>query len=209
MTSSTLEHLYGRLTLGFPVPPHDGMQNFRRMKFLHDSIVEFATPSGGVALEVGCYKGGSTVFLAKACLKKGISEIYAMDLFSGTPSWNQTIDTYEATVNRMTEYKLDRTVKLLRSHSLAYPWNKLIDVFHLDADHEYQAVVSDIEKFTPFLADEGIIVFDDYDAAHPGVKQAVHELLLKRRELEVVALNYEGWEYGSICLKNRAKGWPR
>ena len=72
-------------------------------------------------------------------------------------------------------------MKLLRSHSLAYPWDKTIDVFHLDADHEYQAVTNDIEKFAPFLADEGIIVFDDYDAAHPGVKQAVHELLLKRR----------------------------
>ena len=83
MTSSTWESRYGRLVLGFPVPPHDGMQNLTRMKFLHDTILRFAERSSGVALEVGCFMGGSTVFLAKACLRKGISDIYAMDLFSG------------------------------------------------------------------------------------------------------------------------------
>ena len=209
MTSRTLENLYGRLVLGFPVPPHDGMQNLRRMKFLHDSILKFAVRSSGVALEVGCYKGGSTVFLAKACLRKGISDIYAMDLFSGTPSWHQTFDTYEATRTRMTTYQLDRHVTLIRSNSLEYAWDRKIDVFHLDADHEYEAVANDIDKYIPFLTDEGIAVFDDYDAAHPGVKKAVHELLLKHPQFEVVALNFEGWEYGSICLQNRAAGWPR
>ena len=137
--------------------------------------------------------GGSTVFLAKACLRKGISDIYAIDLFSGTPSWNQTFDTYEATRKRMTAYQLDRHVTLIRSNSLDYAWDRKIDVFHLDADHEYQAVANDIDKYIPFLADEGIAVFDDYDAAHPGVKKAMHELLLKRPQFEVVAVNFEGW----------------
>ena len=169
------------------------MQNFTRMKFLHDSILRFAKRSSGLALEVGCFMGGSTVFLAKACLRKGISDIYAMDLFSGTPSWNQTFDTYEATRKRMTTYELDRHVTLIRSNSLDYAWDRKIDVFHLDADHEYQAVANDIDKYIPFLADEGIAVFDDYDAAHPGVKKAIHELLLKQPQFEVVAVNFEGW----------------
>lgn len=71
------------------------MQNYARMKFLYDSVRRFAPRSDAVALEIGCYRGCSTIFLAKACRRSGIPRVYAMDLFTGTPSWNQKFDTYE------------------------------------------------------------------------------------------------------------------
>lgn len=199
----TFEELYGLLYFSFPIPPYDGMQNFTRMKFLYDSILKFATCSSGVALEVGCFKGCSTVFLAKACLKRGIKEVYAIDLFTGTPSSRQTFDTYEQASHRLNNYNLYDNVRLIRAHSLEYDWHKQIDVFHLDADHAYEAVVADIRRYIPFVNDGGIVILDDYDAAHPGVRRAVHELLLAREEFDVVDVHYEGLEYGSICLRRR------
>ncbi len=193
--------LQGRLELGFTPPPYDGMQNYQRTKFLYDSIQNFAKPSDGVALEVGCYKCCSTVFLAKACLKRGIKSIYAIDLFTGTPAWHSSIDTYHTAKSRLKHYKLDHSVTLIRSHSLEYNWNRKIDVLHLDADHEYETVMADIVKYASFVNDGGIMIFDDYDVFHPGVKKAVNQWLLENGDYEIVDINYQGEEYGSICLR--------
>src|SRR5712692_5428360 len=140
-----LEKLRGVLSIGFVPPPYDGMQNYARMKFLYDSVRMHAPRSGGVALEVGCYNAGSTVFLAKAALRVGIVRTFAMDLFTGTPSWNQSIDTYATAAARIAAYKLTPNVTLIRSHSLQYDWTEKIAVLHLDADHEYQAVAADLK----------------------------------------------------------------
>lgn len=186
--------------MGFVVPPYDGMQNYARMKFLYDSVRRFAPRSDAVALEIGCYKGCSTIFFAKACRRSGIPKVYAMDLFTGTPSWNLKIDVYDTTASRIAAYGLARYVTLLRAHSLAYEWNADIAVMHLDADHEYPAVAADLRRYAPFVVEGGIIIFDDYDTKHPGVVQAVHELLAGG-EFEIAAVNYQGPEYGSLCLK--------
>lgn len=186
------------------MPPLGGMQNLARMRFLYDSILRFAERTSDVALEIGVCEAGSLVFLVKACLRKGITHIYGMDLFTGTPSWHQKFDTYEIAEERLRRYKLHRSTTLVRSHSAEYTWSKAIDVLHLDADHEYRAVITDIRKYSPFLVEGGLMILDDYDACHPGVRRAVHELLLED-EYEIVAINYEGLEWGSVCLRKRSK----
>src|SRR4029079_6945157 len=75
------DHIRCRLELGFVLPPLDTMQNYPRLKFLHDCIRQFAPPTG-VALEIGCFKCSSTVFIANACEKVRIQKVYAMDLFT-------------------------------------------------------------------------------------------------------------------------------
>jgi predicted O-methyltransferase YrrM len=189
-----------RLYFGFAAPPHDGMQNIARMRFLYD-VVRFAgRRQSGAALEIGVYKGCSMIYLSKACLALGIEAIYGMDLFTGTPSWGQHFDTYDEAAMRLKSYRLDSNVELIRSDSRQYPWKCSIDVLHIDADHEYDAVRRDIEKYTPFLVLGGLVVFDDYDDSHPGVVCAVDELIAKGG-FENVAVNRPSADYGSICLR--------
>lgn len=201
MIRATIQKILERAHFGFVPPPFDAMQNFGRMKFLYDSILAHASRSSGHALEIGCFKGCSTVFLSKACLRKGINDISAVDLFTGTPGWGQTEDTFASAAMRLKDYRLDQHVTLIRSHSLECKWEKPIDVLHIDGDHEYEAVRADIGKYVPFLGDGGIVIFDDYDAAHPGVRQAVHELLLSDKDLHAAAVHCAGSAFGSICLK--------
>jgi predicted O-methyltransferase YrrM len=198
------DHLRCRVELGFPLPPLDGMQNYQRLKFLYDCIRRFA-PASGVALEVGCYKCTSTVFIANACKKANIRNIYAMDLFTGTPSWNTPGDYFETARQKLARYGLGDRVTLLRSNSLEYPWKEPIAILHIDADHEYQAVWNDIQKYIPFLVVDGIVVFDDYDVSHAGVTKAVHRLLAEEPRFEVVAANYQGVEFGSLCLRRTGR----
>ncbi|MCZ6700499.1 MAG: hypothetical protein O7B80_02480 [bacterium] len=98
---------------GFIGPPYDGMQNLPRVKFLYDPVVEFASCASGVALEIGCHKGCSTIFLSKACLRKGIHNIYAIDLFTGTPTQNQQFDTYVDATSRIKNTDLRKILRLL------------------------------------------------------------------------------------------------
>lgn len=194
------DYLRCRAELGFALPSLETMQNYTRMKFLHDCIVRFA-PSTGVALEVGCYKCSSTVFIAHACGNASIERIYAIDLFTGTPSWGTAVDYFAEAQGKLQRYGFGDRVTLIRSNSLDYPWKEPIAALHIDADHAYEAVWADIQKYTPFLVEGGIVVFDDYDVDHPGVTKAVHRMLAEDGGLEMVAANYQGREFGSVCVR--------
>jgi len=200
-TAGLADHIRCRLELGFALPDLETMQNYARMKFLHDCIVRFA-PSGGVALEIGCYKCSSTVFIAKACARTPVRHTCAMDLFTGTPSWKTSVDYLDAARRTIAAYRLGDQVTLIRADAAG--WKDAIAVLHIDADHAYEAVWQDIRKYTPFLAKDGIVVFDDYDVSHPGVTKAVHRLLSEDPHYQVVAANYQGLEFGSVCLRRTA-----
>jgi predicted O-methyltransferase YrrM len=188
------------LHLRFWPPPYDGMQTRLRMRFLYDMVVRHGRVRHGRALEIGCYRGCSTLFLAKACARKGIHHVSSIDLFTGTPGWDQAFDTYEDAQRRMKAYGLGDSVTLIRSNSQTCDWSDPVDILHLDGDHEYDAVRDDIEKYVRFLDAEGLVVFDDYDQSHPGVQKAVHELL-GQGKFEVLASHHEDTEEGSICLR--------
>jgi len=194
------DHIRCRLELGFPLPPLDTMQNYGRLKFLHDCIEQFA-PSTGVALEIGCFKCSSTVFIAHASAKAQVSRVYAIDLFTGTPSWGASVDYLDEARQKLARYGLQERVTLIRSDSLSYPWTDPIAALHIDADHSYEAVWNDIQKYTPFIVDNGICVFDDYDVSHSGVTRAVHRFLAEDPSFEVAGANYQGAEFGSVCLR--------
>src|ERR1700687_4266078 len=99
------DHVRCLVELGFSLPELETMQNYTRLKFLHNCILRFA-PSTGVSLEVGCYKCSSTVFIAKACAKRQIRYIYAMDLFTGTPSWQLSVDYFDSAQEKIASYGL-------------------------------------------------------------------------------------------------------
>jgi predicted O-methyltransferase YrrM len=192
------------MELGFALPPLDTMQNYARLKFLYDCIVRFALRTG-VALELGCYKCTSTVFIAHACARVSIPHVYAIDLFTGTPSWQQSIDYEDEARAKLDRYGLSRAVTLARANTQEYAWHDPVAVLHIDADHAREAVAADIAKYTPSIVPDGIVVFDDYNVSHPGVTKAVHEWLAQTDCFEVVATNYQGREFGSTCIR-RTRG---
>ena len=186
---------------GFPLPPLDGMQDEVRLAFLHEQVVRWADPRRGAALEIGVYKACSTVVLADACRRRGFSRVTAIDLFTGTAAWNQKEDTEAAARERLAAFACDDLVELVRGDSRTVPWHDDLAVLHVDGDHEYAGVSADIHRFAPLVARGGIIVFDDYDGAHPGVQRAVHGLLAAPAGFTVVGTNNHREHTGSICLR--------
>ena len=185
----------------FPLPPTDGMQDEVRLAFLHEQVMRFGDPSLGAALEIGVYMACSTVVLAHACRLRGFASLTAVDLFTGTAGWGQTHDTEAAARARLCEFGLGEFVQLRRGDSRAIEWREPLAVLHVDGDHGYEAVRSDIHRFAPLVAPGGLVVFDDYDGAHDGVRRAVHELLAAPTGFSVVGANNHREHTGSICLR--------
>lgn len=191
----------------FEVPPMDGMQDLVRMKFLYQAVLSFAHPQIGRVLEIGCFKGCSTVFLAMACRQLGFDGVTTIDVFTGTPSWGVTIDTFDEARRRFIDYGLSSFVNPIRANSATFEWQQPLAVLHIDGDHAYEAFSTDLARFTPWLAPGGIVVIDDYDSGHDGVLRATHEFLIKHSDFSIAGVSNSRQYYGSICLRRNPLGW--
>lgn len=187
----------------FAMPPLDGLQTEARLRFLHGVVTRFGRASTKKALEIGCYKGSATVVLAQACARIGVDSLTSLDLFTGTPSWGQKFDTMAQARRRIDEFGVGAIVRLERGDSKTAPWTEMVDILHIDGDHTYEAVRSDIRRFTPCLVPGGIVIFDDYDPAHPGVEAAVDEFLSAHPEFEIAARHDDGDSGGSLCVRKK------
>lgn len=146
-----------------------------------------------VIVEVGSWKGQSTITMAQACNKLGLDTvIYSIDTWLGaiefyttpTPERDLLIkdgypQVYYKFIENLKEHGVDKMV-----NPITLPSNlglKLLeqrgikpDLIYIDASHEYEDVKNDIElakKLNP-----KIIFGDDYtNTVFPGVKQAVKE----------------------------------
>jgi len=133
-------------------------------KDLQEQLTDFA--DNFTVLEVGSYFGYTTRLLSER-----FARVIALD---AVPQLLQA--------NR--EYNLDRTnILYLRFHTLDDDWGifslNTIHVVFLDASHDYETVLQDIDNCLR-LSTVSLIIFDDY-GAEQGVRAAVHEFVARGR----------------------------
>jgi len=135
-----------------------------------------------VLVEVGAWKGHSICYLGNLLKDKDV-EIYAVDLWDETYKYEsghlseQKKYLHEIFKMNVEKNGLSDKVKDIKSFS----WDAAsefedgsVDFVFIDADHEYDSVVKDIESWLPKVKKGGIISGHDY--FNPcGVKQAVDE----------------------------------
>lgn len=143
--------------------------------YLYDWIARIA-PRCGIFVEVGCWKGKSTVYLAKKVIecRKDIL-ILAVDHFKGSsehqtrPDVTQIWDIFLENITG-----LEDTIKPMRMDSLTAA-GKLsegsVDFVFIDAEHTEEAVRNDINAWRPKLKPSGIIA--GHDIFGPEVRAAV------------------------------------
>lgn len=149
-------------------------------------------------IEVGTWKGLSTLTMASASKEMGFgnTRIIAIDTWLGAPefwTWGLNDPTRGTSLNLKDGYPtvfytFTKNVKKLGHNDIIIPfpissiqaldvmkyYKISADVIYIDAAHEYEPVLKDIEGYWDILNPGGTMIGDDYVSAWPGVIKAVN-----------------------------------
>ena len=125
-----------------------------------------ARPTGeGEVLEIGSYKGRSTVALARGALYAGQERVVGCDPFTSPASTDLVVgrETYEAFSAALERHGLTDHVEVHQqcSGELAASWARPIRLLWIDGDHTYEGVKRDVEGFFPYLVKGAVVAFHD------------------------------------------------
>lgn len=188
-----------------PMRNNVDMQGWRSNHPYLQKVIEQKLPK--TVVEVGVWKGGSAMTMATKLKSLHIdSVVIAVDTFRGSPEhwcnpkfWellkvNNGIpalyDIFMANIisKNLQDYILPLPVDSMTAYEICRRKGFLVDLLHIDAGHEYDAVSSDLQTWSRLLAPNGTIIMDDYmwdDAKQaatgwPGVAKAVNEFVKEK-----------------------------
>lgn len=146
-------------------------------------------------IEVGSWKGQSTITMANACKARGLStRITCIDTWLGAeefytnPSEDRDLmknygypQVYYQFLSNLIHEDVVEMIEILPITSvIGAKLTDKADLIYIDGSHSYEDVRADIELYTHKLNMGGIIFGDDYNnGAFKGVKLAVDEFVAK------------------------------
>jgi predicted O-methyltransferase YrrM len=114
-----------------------------------------ACTGAGVIVEIGSWKGKSTICLGRGSLAGAAVPIYAID-----PHADYRFGDFKANVDRAGITDLVMPVTSL-SQSAADEFQESIELLFVDGSHEYDLVLEDFEKWVPKVVEGGWVAFHD------------------------------------------------
>jgi len=146
--------------------------------------VTACAPARGTILEIGSYKGKSTVGLAFIAQRYGLGPVVSVDPHSapavtdfGHGSAPSSWDDFQASLRAA---GVERHVEAHRAYSrdLAKGWTRSIRFLWIDGDHTYRGAKEDIDLFRPHLAPGAIVAMHDVLHSFEGPVRVFAEELL-------------------------------
>ena len=138
-------------------------------------------PEDAVIVEIGSFKGRSTVAMGYACIGTN-RKIYAIDTWDGNDSDFAERQFFETWQHNMQVNGLEEYVLPLRgySHEVLKHWQELtndkaIDLIFIDGSHQYLDVLKDFEMSFPLVRNGGWIAFHDVIETWTGSERAWHK----------------------------------
>lgn len=159
-----------------------GFLTEREGRFL--ALLAACTPAQGTILEIGSYKGKSTVGLASVAQRYGLGPVVAVDPHSapavtdyGHGSRQSSWDDFRATLRAA---GVEGTVEAHRAYSreLARDWKRPIRLLWIDGDHTYQGAKEDIDLFGSHVVPNGVVAFHDVLHSFEGPVRVFAEVVL-------------------------------
>jgi predicted O-methyltransferase YrrM len=146
-------------------------------------------PPEGVFVEIGRFKGGSTLLVASALA--GGAELWSYDLHVAIRP-DLTGPQLDAELRTaLDRYDLTGKVQLVVGDSrVAEPPPRPPHVVFVDGDHTYEGARADHERWSELLAPGGHLLFHDavdvggYGNHYPGIAQLVEEIARDDRRFE-------------------------
>jgi MMP 1-O-methyltransferase len=154
----------------------------REARFL--ALVAAGAPGEGRILEIGSFKGKSTVGLATVAQRFDLGPVAAVDPFtapsSTDPDLGGAASSYEAFVGTIRRFDLEPFVEVHRclSSELAGQWTDPLRLLWIDGDHTYAGALADLELYRRHLVPGGVVAFHDALSPFEGpIRVFVEEVL--------------------------------
>ena len=158
-------------------PNHYMFGFFQLLEYLESNIEQ----PDATMIEIGSYMGESTMLFASTGI---FSEIHAIDPFDGYEKMNDEYgydwEDIKWEFKKNTRFFHNIIVWMDYSYNVVDKFSE-VDFVYIDGSHTYEDTKRDIELYLPKC--KSIIGGHDYHEEHPGVKQAVDELLGKPDEV--------------------------
>jgi len=154
----------------------------REARFL--ALVAACAPAQGVILEIGSFKGKSTVGLASVAMRYGLGPVITVDPHSGPSVTDPDLgprgsswDDFRASLHAA---GVERAVDAHRAYSrdLARGWTHPIRFLWIDGDHTYRGAKEDIDLFRSHLVPGAIVALHDVLHTFEGPVRVFAEELL-------------------------------
>ena len=168
--------------------------------WLYDEEVEllYRLASGvttGAIVEIGSYRGKSTVTLALGSRDHHGVPVYAVDpheTFTGVMGFEFRPADRTAFLQNIVRCEVSEIIRVvnLRSTVAAAGWNQPVGLLWIDGDHRYASVKLDLECWERHLAPGARVALHDSTDPTLGPQQAIREAIEAGRfeQLEVVGL---------------------
>ena len=144
------------------VPGYLGDREFRALAMLFA-----AAPKTGVTVEIGSFKGKSTVGLATLSSHYGLGPIVSIDPHNAPSATDpilgeqgSSFDDFQSAL-RAAEVEQQVEIHRSRSEDAAAGWNRPIRLLWIDGDHTLRGAKLDFDLYAPFLVDGGIVAIHD------------------------------------------------
>jgi predicted O-methyltransferase YrrM len=159
--------------------------------FLGESEARFlgllaaCVPARGVIVEIGSFKGKSTVMLASIAAHYGLGPIIAIDPHTAPAATDAKIapgsSTFEEFVSALRSAQIEKEVEIHRAYSrdAAKGWSRPIRLLWIDGDHTFEGTREDFELFSPYLSNGAVVAMHDALHAYEGPIRVFVEKILR------------------------------
>jgi predicted O-methyltransferase YrrM len=177
------------------IPGYIGDREFRALAMLFAGA-----PRDGVTVEIGSFKGKSTVGLAALSAHYGLGPIVSIDPHNAPcetdPMLGDQASSFDDFHSALREAGLEQEVEAYRalSSQVARGWNRPIRFLWIDGDHTYAGAKLDFELFSPFLVEGGIVALHDTLHEFEGPIRVFVERMLRSDQFGPAGLLHTiGW----------------
>lgn len=144
--------------------------------------------SEGQIVEIGSWKGKSTIVLALGHMQSGKrGYVWSVDPHQGSITLGKKHqgNTFKEFETNILDAHVQNYVKAIVSTSAnaANRWKKPIRLLFIDGLHDYQHVAADIAYWSSWVVTDGVIVFHDAFCGEKGVWDAVRLHILTRKDI--------------------------
>jgi hypothetical protein len=159
-----------------------GFLTEREARFL--ALVAACAPGQGVILEIGSFKGKSTVGLASVAMRYGLGPVITVDPHSGPSVTDPDVGVSGSSWDDFrTSLRTAGVASAVEAHqaysrNLARAWNRPIRFLWIDGDHTYRGAKEDIDLFRPHLVSGAIVALHDVLHTFEGPVRVFAEELL-------------------------------